>query len=160
MEKRATQLEKTTCWRVSVTLREFATPDPIDLFYRYPIHLTDANGELAKYKVEGEDPYLRNKEKRDREQAEKFKADQDEKNQLLKEAIDACAEEGIEPSRANILEVIGEYKGKAVTEGQVRDWTTPKKSPWSNFHCDAVKTRRGKTKYLVVENVSNQTETE
>ena len=157
-EKRAMQLDKTTCWRVSVTLREFATPDPIDLFYRYPVHLNDANGELAKYKVEGEDPHLRNKEKRDREQAEKFKADQDEKNQLLKEAIDACTEEGIEPSRANILEVIGEYKGKAVTEGQVRDWTTPKKSPWSNFRCDEVKTRRGKTKYLVVENVSNQPE--
>ena len=94
-------------------------------------------------------------EKRDKANQEQIKADQDEKNKLLKEAVDACEEEGVEPTRENVAEYIGEFKGKAVTEGQVKAWTTPSKSKWSNYHCDTVKTKRGKTKYLIVKNVSN-----
>ena len=154
-EKRESELGTTTCWRVSVTLREFAPPSPIDLYYRYPVHVLDHAGKLAKLKVEGEDPYLKNKEKRDKANQEQIKADQDEKNKLLKEAVDACEEEGVEPTRENVAEYIGEFKGKAVTEGQVKAWTTPSKSKWSNYHCDTVKTKRGKTKYLIVKNVSN-----
>ena len=132
-EKRERELGNTTCWRVSVTLREFAPPSPIDLFYRYPVHLTDSVGELAKFKVEGEDPYLKNKEKRDRARKEKEDAAHEKIVEIMREAIESCEADGVSPTRKNILERISPLDDKAVTKGQVESWTTPSKAKWSPF---------------------------
>ena len=132
-EKRERELGNTTCWRVSVTLREFAPPSPIDLFYRYPVHLTDSVGELAKFKVEGEDPYLKNREKRDRARKEKEDAAHEKIVEIMREAIESCASDGVSATRKNVLERIAPLNDKAVTKGQVESWTTPTKTKWTPF---------------------------
>lgn len=120
-------------WRLTATLREFATPEPIDLLFRYPRHLLDASGELARFKIEGEDPTVRQREQRKKARAEQVARDQAEKVALLRDAVATCVEEGIRPTRRNVLERIGEFGGKAVTRGQLDRWTRPSESPWSAF---------------------------
>ena len=120
-------------WRLTATLREFATPEPIDLLFRYPRHLLDASGELARFKIEGEDPTVRQREQRRKARNEQVARDQDEKVSLIRDALAACSEAGVKPTRRNVLERIGEFNEKAVTEGQLRRWTKPSESPWSTF---------------------------
>lgn len=48
----------TSGWRVSSTLREFATPPAKEVFFKYPLHLVDHDGLLKDAKSEGEEtPY-------------------------------------------------------------------------------------------------------
>ena len=122
-----------TPWRLTATLREFATPEPIDLLFRYPQHLLDASGELSRFKVEGEDPTVRQREQRKKARAEQVARDQAEKVALLRDAVAACAEDGVKPTRSNVLERVGEFDEKAVTDGQIKRWTDPSRSPWTPF---------------------------
>jgi RecA-family ATPase len=132
-DKRASELDGTTCWRVSATLREFATPKPIDLFFRYPVHIPDMQGELARYKVEGEDPYLKQSEQRKKARADQVMADQETKIALVRAAIEECSKAGLRPTRKNVLEQIGEFNGRAVTDGQLKRWTDSGRSKWTVF---------------------------
>jgi hypothetical protein len=118
---------------VSATLREFATPKPIDLFFRYPVHIPDTQGELARYKVEGEDPYLKQSEQRKKARAGQVMADQETKIALVRAAIEECSKASLRPTRRNVLEQIGEFNGNPVTDGQVKSWTNGKRNAWSPF---------------------------
>lgn len=153
-EKRESELGTTTCWRVSVTLREFAPPSPIDLYYRYPVHILDPSGKLAKLKVEGEDPYLKNKEKRDKARREKEEAAHEMIVGIMRDAIESCASDGVSATRKNILERIAPLNDKAVTKGQIESWTTPTKTKWTPF----TMAKNGDGLSVVVE--SDQTENE
>lgn len=130
-EEDSARMGTTTAWRITATLREFATPDPIDLYFRYPVHVVaGATDDIHHWKVEGEDAF--GKQRRDATKAKREKADEDnrERRRLLHDAIAECASEGIPATRRNILEQIGEYDGKAVTEGQVKAWVSAK---WSGL---------------------------
>lgn len=148
-EDRQRQLEGTTCWRIETTLREFDEPKPIDLYFRFPVHVVDHNGDLTRYKVEGEDPFLKNKERREKAKKERYEKDQNVKNALIEEAYQACVDDGMKPTRDNLLEYIGEYDGKAVSDGQLKAWTTPSKSPWTKFRCVEQTSKRGKRLFVI-----------
>lgn len=45
--------DKTTAWRMEATLREFPEIDPVDFYFKYPIHILDQVGELKKLKTAG-----------------------------------------------------------------------------------------------------------
>lgn len=45
-----------SAWRIEPTLREFASPDPIDIYFEYPIHLLDEDGLLKDLTPEVEKP--------------------------------------------------------------------------------------------------------
>lgn len=49
-----------------------------------------------------------------------------------RDAIAECAADGVEPTRENVLERIGEFEGEQVTKSRLRDWTNSK-APWSPF---------------------------
>ncbi len=53
-EYQQTVIQKTSAWRVEMALREFATPDPVDLWYTYPIHSMDMTGQLRFVNVRRE----------------------------------------------------------------------------------------------------------
>ena len=141
-ESEAAKYAHQSFWRMDATLREFEAPEPINLVFRYPVHLVDASGEARRWKVEGEDPYAERNRRRDEAKAAKQMADQQEKNALVREALAACAEECLAPTRENVLEQIGELGGEKVSEGQLKRWTTPSKSPWAEFQ--AVRDRDGR----------------
>lgn len=45
-----------SAWRIECTLREFATPEPIDIYFKYPIHEVDDKGLLQELTPEVEKP--------------------------------------------------------------------------------------------------------
>jgi hypothetical protein len=134
-EKRAAELGTTSCWRIDATLREFGSiPAPIDVFYRFPMHVLDRQGELAKMSVEGKQEDWKSKRERgQRNKAMKDEANQAEKVALVETALASCTDAGIPPTIANMLERIGEFGGEKVTEGQLKSWTNQNGSPWTPF---------------------------
>ena len=50
---------------------------------------------------------------------------------LIEEAIKACYDEFVPPTRANVLERIGEYHDKAVTKRQLQTWTQNSEKQWT-----------------------------
>ena len=53
----------------------------------------------------------------------------------MREAMAECGHDGVEPTRANVLERIGEYKGKEVTKSLLRNWTRTQ-AEWSPIQTD------------------------
>jgi RecA-family ATPase len=84
---------ETSAWRVEATLREFRRPEPKRVFFRYPIHVVDADGLLRDAKAEGEEApqevLLRKREERNKV------AKQESRDRILT-AIEACrTEDGV-----------------------------------------------------------------
>ena len=50
----------------------------------------------------------------------------------MRDAIAECAADGVEPTRENVLERIGEFEGEQVTKSQLLAWTRDK-AKWSPF---------------------------
>ena len=57
-ERFAESMKGTVPMRLEFTLREFATPEPVNMFFRYPVHVLDEDGVLAaadpKMHIQGE----------------------------------------------------------------------------------------------------------
>ena len=117
-----------TAWRVEGTLREFPRFDPVDLWFDHPTHRVDESGVLGDIAADGSDQA--NREKGIEEARRKRRGEQREKVRLMKKAIDACGSDGVAPTRAAVLERIGEFKGKEVSKTQLINWTTSK-AEWS-----------------------------
>ena len=133
-----------TAWRVEGTLREFPRFDPADLWFDYPRHEVDAAGSLKEAAFEGDVLALAAGRAMGREAAAETRArDRDVKNALMREAMAECGRDGVEPTRANVLERIGEYKGKEVSAASLRRWTTPNASKWSEIVIDPEREREG-----------------
>ena len=124
-----------TAWRIDGTLREFPKFPPVNLWFEYPTHIPDADGSLSDLSVEGEWQALtpqqrrRKGQERSRGRARELQA---EKVSAMREAIAACGEDGVRPTRENVLERIGEVDGKEVTKTRLKHWTVAK-ATWSPF---------------------------
>lgn len=96
------------------------------------MHLPDETGALADLKCEGEyDPRASRSKGRD-VKAKNDKSAQRVKVDLIRNAMEQCAEDGVEPTRETILERIGEFRGKPVSKSQLKSWTG-NASKWSPF---------------------------
>ena len=124
-------------WRIEGTLREFRSFKPKNLWCEYPVHLPDETGALADLKCEGEyDP--RAKWTKGQEAAKKArKSVQQQKIDLIREAMEQCAEDGVKPTRVNVLERIGkvEFEGKPFDYGALK-YATGNKAKWSPFRVE------------------------
>ena len=124
-----------TAWRIDGTLREFPKFPPVNLWFEYPTHSPDADGSLSDLSVEGEWQALtpqqrrRKGQERSRGRARELQA---EKVSAMREAIAACGEDGVRPTRENVLERIGEVDGREVTKTMLQNWTK-EKAKWSPF---------------------------
>ena len=136
--------EARTAWRIEGTLREFPRFEPLNLWFDWPAHSVDETGVLEDVAFEGDVQALAAGRELGREKAAESRArDQDEKNRLLLEAMDACKADGVGQTRSNVHERIGEFKGKPVSLGMVRSWTNPSKSKWSVVVIDPEKEKEG-----------------
>lgn len=71
----AARARSMTAWRIEGTLREFAKFDPVNCWFRYPVHVPDESGALSDIDPETEaDGYQKMVEAR-KKKAEKAKAD-------------------------------------------------------------------------------------
>lgn len=129
-EKRRHELDGATAWRMEATLREFKSPDPLDLLFVYPTHVL-AGSEAARWQVEGEDPFAKGREakkEKDRQRRQEYRG-------LLEDAIDRCVDEGIEKVYlADLMDHMGamEETGAKPNKRTVQSWAS---SEWSPIGC-------------------------
>ena len=100
--------EGDTAWRMESSLREFANIKPVNFWFKYPIHVLDVSGELAKLQMEGQ-----TKTKKDPAEAKAERVA--ERKRQLDEAFDKLNLGG--PVMVKDMAVRIE-----VTERTVRDW--------------------------------------
>lgn len=135
-----------TAWRLEGTLREFPKFDEKNLWFDYPLHAPDLSGALADQLVEGDfiniydknDPRAEKlREKAHEARKKNAKANQEQKIDAMRSAIAACVETGIEPTRANVLDVLndGDFLEQEVTPTMLKNWTVSK-SDWSPIRID------------------------
>lgn len=93
-----------TAWRIEGTLREFPRFPPLNVWFRYPVHVADEDGVLQDLQSENsrKAPYKRNfsKKKTTAEKAE-------DRRQALMTAFSAAVENGTAP-----ITEVAEYMGK------------------------------------------------
>ena len=106
-------LDRTSAWRIDMTLREFPKPKPLNLWFDYPIHKLDRDGVLTDAKSESEIPaYVKGIEGR-KKQAANHRQSTAEK---FETAYSALCDEDHTPSMSEIAT----YFGKPITT--IRDW--------------------------------------
>lgn len=93
-----------TAWRVEGTLREYASFDPVNMWFEYPIHKVDESGSLKDVEPEGDTPpwkknFTKKKTPEERRQ---------EQNEALEIAYESCSfDEEI------TVKSLAEYTGKS-----------------------------------------------
>ena len=94
-----------TAWRIEGTLREFAPFDPLNLWFKYPIHLSDDVGILKDIQPDTGDPWV--KRKQTFAKAQKKKGDE-----TLQSYLDALGD--LMPDGTNSIDVdtLAEAMGK------------------------------------------------
>lgn len=98
-----------TAWRVEGTLREYASFEPVNMWFEYPIHKVDEVGSLKDIEPEGDAPAW----KKNFEKKKSSKDRKEEQKAALETAYEACSiEEKI------TVEALAEFMG--VTEKTVR----------------------------------------
>lgn len=102
-----------SAWRIEATLREFASPDPVRCWFRYPIHVPDSYGLLAEAKAAGEEPPWAQSQ---RQKEERRKIEAKQRRSDLLEAIDQAKAAVFDdaPSVADVADLLG------VTEKTIR----------------------------------------
>lgn len=94
-----------TAWRLEGTLREFAKFDPVNCWFRYPIHVADEYGTLSDIEPETEKPvWEKAREKRKKQAAREREADRN----ALEMAFTALKSEGGDVP----IQKLAEYMGK------------------------------------------------
>lgn len=123
-----------SAWRIEGTLREFPKFEPLNIWFDYPIHSIDKSGVLKD--IELDDQLTKMRKKSAESKREKSKRDQQDRIDVMRYAMTKCGVDGVETTRKNVLERIDTYKGQKVSENQLRNWTTPSRSPWSPIVID------------------------
>ena len=122
-------LDGATAWRLTATLREFKEPEPINIYFRYPIHEL-AGDEASEWKVEGEEePYKRLTPKEREQRKESRKKD---KRDTINATLSMVWNEkfkyrysvkDVEPvTLAELTVAYAEASGREVTTQSVRKW--------------------------------------
>ena len=106
VNERKKAVRERRAWRVECTLREFARPEPINLWYGYPVHISDESGVLKDCDFDSEynsknSPYGKNFNK---------KKSKDEKKEERLEALET-AFSGIQEGGKATVNDLAEYLG-------------------------------------------------
>lgn len=100
-----------SAWRVEGTLREYPKFDPVNMWFKYPVHVLDDTGVLKDVEPEGETPPWQ-KDKKGKKKTAKER--REEQNIALETAYEACSIDEVVT-----LENLAEYMG--VTDRTVRN---------------------------------------
>ena len=114
VNERKKAVRERRAWRVECTLREFARPEPINLWYGYPVHISDKSGVLKDCDFDSEynsknSPYGKNLSRKKTPEQKK-----EERLDALETAFSAVETDGVA-----IIKDVAEYLN--VTEKTVRN---------------------------------------
>ena len=109
-----------TGWRIEGTLREFAPIEPINMWFRYPIHVQDDEDILKNIQIDTGDPWLRRKQ---------FAKEQKKKgDETLQSYIDTLSE--LMPDGTDSIEVDDLAQAMGKDKGRIRkDFKGTKRYP-------------------------------
>lgn len=103
LDKETEEVNAMTAWRIDGTLREFRRFEPVNLWFRYPVHYSDVSGSLKDIDPEGEkSSYQKLIEKR----KEKAKKEKTEQINQIEIAFEGLEKDGMALA-ADIAEQIG-----------------------------------------------------
>lgn len=137
-----------SAWRIEGTLREFPRFDPVNIWFEYPVHKVDTSGILQDASPEGEVISQQDYRQKGREKkAERDEARQREKLQALREGMEQCKIDGVEPTIANVVDRMPEVAGRQVSKGTVQNWVKEGKNDWCTIRNE--QSERGKVGILV-----------
>lgn len=118
-----------TAWRLTATLREFKEPEPINIYFRYPIHEL-AGDEASEWKVEGEEEVYKRLTPKEREQRKESR--KKDKRDTINATLSMVWNEkfkyrysvkDVEPvTLAELTDAYAEASGREVTAQSVRKW--------------------------------------
>lgn len=122
-------LDGATAWRLSATLREFKEPEPINIYFRYPVHEI-AGDETCEWKVEGEEEMYKRLTPKEREQRKESR--KQDKRDVINATLSMiwnekfkhrCSAKDAEPvTLAELTDAYAEASGREVTAQSVRKW--------------------------------------
>lgn len=122
-----------SAWRIDGTLREFPKFEPVNIWFRYPMHVIDEVGVLKDIDDNAEVAMRKRAKKARKESAESA---QETKIRLLREAMTKCELDCVEPTRRNVLDRFNDLSEKPVSDKTFRDWTVPSKAKWCPVKID------------------------
>lgn len=125
-------------FRTTFTCRSFPDHAPLDVAFQYPRFYPDTEGTLAKCHVEGEELSWQEKnDKRKQGRIEQADNERREKIAIVREALAMCVSDGVYPTRKNVLERVGEFDGKQISQGTLTAWTSKdNKRALGPFSCE------------------------
>ena len=124
-----------TAWRIEGTLREFPGFTPRNLWFEYPAHRLDDTGALADLRPDGEPPTPAERRRRGRGRASKrVEEERRERVRIMRDALAACREDGIKPTRDAVREMIERIEGMTVSKETMQNWTQAR-AKWSPIRC-------------------------
>lgn len=106
-----------TAWRVEGTLREFPKFPPVNLWFRYPVHLTDDSGILGDLEPDTQEPNWKRGSRKAKESAELKRRNKAEE---FADAVENC-NAGEPPAIKDLMEWYTN-SGQNVTERTIRNW--------------------------------------
>ncbi len=109
-----------SAWRIEGTLREFPRFDPLDLWFRYPVHVMDETGVLKDVKTDTNDWRGKGKDRRRKSPEEREK----ERKKALDEAFKTCSMDG----KKAVVKDIAEFMER--TEKTVRNYLKGSDKYW------------------------------
>lgn len=150
-------LDGATAWRLSATLREFKEPEPINVYFRYPVHEL-AGDEAGAWKVEGEEEPYKRLTPKEREQRKETR--KQEKRDVINATLSMVWNEkfkyrysvkDVEPvTLAELTDAYAEAAGQEVSERTVRRWLS---QTWCAYEI-----KRGRRKNEIVPREKPQVE--
>lgn len=136
--------ESLTAWRISATLREFPSFKPIDAWFEWPVHTVDATlQDCAEVGNDGARPRAASGASGSGFPKRKDPATRRAKvNEAIAAAVSACADDGVDATRQEVLSRLGKVDGRAVKMPTFKDWTKPSNA-WCEWVCDTSESGSG-----------------
>lgn len=118
-----------SAWRASFVLREFATPEPVNMWFAWPRHILDgAKGqyELTFLGIAGDEVSKRTEG--NNTNATKAEERAAQINEAIDFAVQCCQSLGKKPTRKNIMVHLDDGSlVEKLTPNMIRKWTDPRK---------------------------------
>lgn len=123
-----------TAWRCEGTLREFAGFKPVNLWFDYPLHFIDTGLKETPEKGASQDKKRGGSEGGGIKRVRKTR--RDKINDAIAEAVEACGDDGVVPTRSKVLERWPTSIIKKPSVETLRDWTKPSRHEWCQWKTD------------------------
>ena len=123
-----------TAWRIEATLREFPNLPSINAWFEWPLHVVDP--ALAECKEAGAEEDVRrsgNSGGSGDGKGRQKPTRQDKINEAIEYGVNACSDDGVPPTRQNVLDRMLKVDNKKVTIEALKGWTKPSGTPWCKW---------------------------